>query len=93
MSKTVVKQITFPVELLNFLEPKAKEYGYTLPGYVRYVLTKDMEKECEKQRIEALEKDLSRGIEKSIKESEEGETISLKTDKDIDNFLGALYEE
>ncbi|KUK76510.1 MAG: hypothetical protein XD93_0871, partial [candidate division WS6 bacterium 34_10] len=42
MGKTTVKQITFPNQLLKFLERKAKEYGYSLPAYVRYVLTKEM---------------------------------------------------
>jgi wyosine [tRNA(Phe)-imidazoG37] synthetase (radical SAM superfamily) len=93
MGNTVTKQITFPMELLKVLEPKAKRYGYTFPGYVRYVLTKDMEKEFEKKKIEEFEKSLAKGVENSVKEYEEGKGIALDSDEAIDNFFNTLHDE
>ena len=78
MSKTVIKQITFPIELLKFLEPNAAEYGYTLPGYVRYLLTKEMEKENNRDTI-IVDEELIADIKAGNKEFEEGKLTTLKT--------------
>jgi len=92
MGKTIVKQITFSKELLKFLERKAKEYGYTLPSYVRYVLTKEMEKERYKEKI-LIEEELISDIEEGDKEFEEGKTVTLNSVKEIEDHFTAIADE
>jgi hypothetical protein len=93
MAKTTVKQITFPNQLLNFLERKSKEYGYSLPAYVRYVLTKEMEKERNKEAI-IVDEELISDIKEGNKEFEDGKAVTLKSIKEIeDNFTAIANEE
>jgi hypothetical protein len=93
MAKTIVKQITFSEELLKFLERKAKEYGYTLPGYVRYVLTKEMEKEFERENHIKIDKDFVESLKEGMRESEEGVLQTLKSRKEIRDYFTALADE
>ena len=93
MGKTIVKQITFSKELLKFLEQKAKEYGYTLPSYVRYVLTKEMEKEFEKENNIKIDEDFVESLKEGIKESEEGVLRTLKSRKEVRDYFTALADE
>lgn len=92
MAKTTVKQITFPDQLLKFLERKAQEYGYTLPAYVRYVLTKEMEKEENKETI-IVDEELISSIREGNKEFEEGKTVTLKSIEEIEDHFTALANE
>jgi FMN phosphatase YigB (HAD superfamily) len=92
MAKTAVKQITFPEQLLKFLEQKSKEYGYSLPAYVRYVLTKEMEKEFEKQNSIEIDEDFIKGLKEGMKESEEGVLQTLRSRKEIRDYFTALAD-
>jgi hypothetical protein len=92
MAKTIVKQITFPEQLLKFLEKKSKEYGYSLPAYVRYVLTKEMEKEFEKQNSIEIDEDFIKGLKEGMKESEEGVLQTLRSRKEIRDYFTALAD-
>jgi hypothetical protein len=94
MGKTTVKQITFPNQLLKFLERKAKEYGYSLPAYVRYVLTKEMEKEFkEKNNLENIDEAFIQELKEGMKESEKGEIKTLKSRKEIRDYFTTLMNE
>jgi hypothetical protein len=93
VSQTIVKQITFPKELLKFLERKSREYGYTLPSYVRYVLTKEMEKEFEKENNIKIDEDFVRILKEGMKESEKGVLRTLKSRKEIRDYFTALADE
>ena len=92
MANTVVKQITFPEQLLKFLEQKSKEYGYSIPAYVKYVLTKEMEKEENKETIIVDEEFIS-SIREGNKEFEEGKTVTLKSIQEIEDHFTALADE
>jgi hypothetical protein len=92
MAKTIVKQITFPEQLLKFLEKKSKEYGYSLPAYIRYVLTKEMEKEFEKQNSIEIDEDFIKGLKEGMKESEEGVLQTLRSRKEIRDYFTALAD-
>jgi hypothetical protein len=93
MGKTTVKQITFPNQLLKFLERKSKEYGYSLPAYVRYVLTKEMEKEFERKNNIEIDKDFVKDLKEGMKESEKGEIKTLKSRKEIRDYFTTLMNE
>jgi hypothetical protein len=93
MAKTTVKQITFSDKLLKFLERKSKEYGYSLPAYVRYILTKEMEKEFEKQNNIEIGKDFVQDLKEGMKESEDGKLETLRSRKEIRNYFTALIDE
>lgn len=92
MAKTVVKQITFPNQLLKFLEQKSKEYGYSIPAYVRYLLTKEMEKERNTETI-IVDEELIADIKEGDKEFEEGRTVVLKTAQEIKDHFTAIANE
>ncbi|KUK76448.1 MAG: hypothetical protein XD93_0912 [candidate division WS6 bacterium 34_10] len=92
MAKTTVKQITFPEQLLKFLERKSKEYGYSLPAYVRYVLTKEMEKENNKETI-IVDEELISDIKEGNKEFEDGKAVTLKSIKEIEDHFTAIANE
>lgn len=93
MPKTVVKQITFSEQLLKFLEQKSKEYGYTLPAYVRYVLTKEMEDLKKREKIN-LDKELISDIKQADKEFKDGKTVTLNSISEIeDHFTDIANEE
>lgn len=92
MASTIIKQITFPRELLKFLERKSKEYGYTLPAYVRYVLTKEMEKEQNRETI-IVDEELIADIKAGNKEFEEGKTVTLKSIQEIEDHFTAIADE
>jgi hypothetical protein len=93
MAKTIVKQITFSEQLLKFLERKSKEYGYTMPAYVRYVLTKEMEKEFEKKNNLEIDENFISELKGGMKESEEGKLKTLKSRKEIRDYFTALIDE
>ena len=93
MAKTIVKQITFSEELLKFLEQKSKEYGYSIPAYVRYVLSKEMEKELERENNIEIDEDFVKGLKEGVKESDEGVLQTLKSRKEIRDYFTALADE
>lgn len=92
MAKTIVKQITFPEQLLKFVEQKSKEYGYSIPAYVRYVLTKEMEKEENRETI-IVDEQLIADIKEGNKEFEDGKTVTLKSLRDIEDHFTAIANE
>ena len=94
MAKSIVKQITFPIQLLKVLEPKAKRYGYSFPAYVRYVLTKDMEKEFERENNIIIDDDFASDLKAGVKESKENRVVTLRNEKEIrDHFTTIANEE
>ncbi len=93
MAKTIVKQITFSEELLKFLERKSKEYGYSIPAYVRYVLSKEMEKEFERENNIKIDDNFVESLKEGIKESDEGVLQTLKSKKEIRDYFTALVDE
>jgi hypothetical protein len=93
MAKTVVKQITFPEQLLKFIEQKSKEYGYSIPAYVRYVLTKEMEKEFENKNNLEIDEQFVAQLKEGMKESEDGKLQTLKSRKEIRDYFTALVNE
>ena len=93
--KSVTRQITFPKRLMDSIESKAKTYGYTFPQYVRYVLTKDIDKKDfylgPTEYID--DEELAESIKKGIKEYEEGKTVVLRSKKEIRDHFNSMMNE
>lgn len=90
MAKTVVKQITFPEQLLKFIEQKSKEYGYSIPAYVRYVLTKEMEKEFENKNNVEIDEQFVAQLKEGMQESKDGKLKTLKSREEVRDYFTAL---
>jgi hypothetical protein len=93
--KSVTRQITFPKRLMDFIESKAKTYGYTFPQYVRYVLTKDIDKKDfylgPTEYID--DEELAESIRKGVKEYEGGKTVVLRNKKEIRDHFNSMMNE
>ena len=91
--KSVTRQITFPKKLMDTVESRAKNFGYSFPQYVRYVLTKEVEGQIKNEEEIILSEDLVAGIKESIKEVDEGKAVTLKTKKEVRDYFTALMDE
>lgn len=91
--KSVTRQITFPKKLMDTVESRAKDFGYSFPQYVRYVLTKEVEGQIKNEEEIVLSEDFVEGIKESIKEVDDGKAITLKKKKEVKDYFTALMDE
>jgi hypothetical protein len=91
--KSVTRQITFPKRLMDSVESRARDFGYSFPQYVRYVLTKEVEEQIKNEEEIILSEDFVEGIKESIKEVDEGKAVTLKTKKEIRDYFTTLMNE
>lgn len=91
--KSVTRQITFPKKLMDTVESRAKDFGYSFPQYVRYVLTKEVEGQIKNEEEIVLSEDFVEGIKESIKEVDDGKAVTLKTKKEVRDYFTSLMDE
>lgn len=93
--KRVTRQITFPKKLMDSVESRAKQYGYSFPEYVRYVLTKEVEKKDfyigPTEYID--DEELAESIREGIKEYQEGKTVTLRSKREIRAYFNSIMNE
>jgi hypothetical protein len=93
--KRVTRQITFPKKLMDSVESRAKQYGYSFPEYVRYLLTKDVEKKDfyigPTEYID--DEELAESIREGIKEYQEGKTVTLRSKREIRAYFNSIMNE
>jgi hypothetical protein len=93
--KSVTRQITFPKKLMDSVESRAKDFGYSFPQYVRYVLTKEVEKKDfyigPTEYID--DEELAESIREGIKEYQEGKTVTLRSKKEILAYFNSIMNE
>lgn len=93
--KSVTRQITFPKKLMDSVESRAKDFGYSFPQYVRYVLTKEVEKKDfyigPTEYID--DEELAESIREGIKEYQEGKTVTLRNKKEIRAYFNSIMNE
>ncbi len=93
--KSVTRQITFPSKLMDMVDSRAKMFGYSFPEYVRYVLTKDIDREDfylgTTEYID--DKELVDTIKEGIKEYEEGKCTTLSSPEEIDAYFASLDDD
>lgn len=92
--KSITKQITFPQKLMDRVESKAAILGYSLPAYVRYVLTKEMEKQSYPilDGI-VMDEEMVNSLKKGVEEYRHGKTVELKNNKEIKRFVESVLNE
>jgi hypothetical protein len=90
MKNTVIKQLTFPKEMVATIEGRAKSFGYDFAEYVRFILAKDMEKELDNGY---LSPELLRDIEESYEDYKNGNYTTLRSRKDIKKYMKSLLED
>ncbi len=92
--KSITRQISFPQKLMDRVESRADSLGYSLPAYVRYVLTKEMEKQADPVLDGVvIDEDMIKSMKQSIKDSREGKLKELKSEKDIEVFCKGVLDE
>ena len=93
--KRVTRQITFPKRLMDSVESRARSYGYSFPQYVRYVLTKDIDrKDFYLGPTEDIDdEELAKSIREGLKEYEEGKTVTLRSKKEIRDYFNSIMSE
>ncbi len=93
--KRVTRQITFPKRLMDSVEARAKTFGYTFPQYVRYVLTKDVDrKDFYLGPTEYIDdEELAESIREGLKEYEEGKTVTLRSKREIRDYFNSIMNE
>ena len=91
--KSVTRQITFPKKLMDTVESRAKDFGYSFPQYVRYVLTKEVEGQIKNEEEIVLSEAFVEGIKESIKEVDDGKAVTLKTKKEVRDYFTSLMDE
>ncbi|MDY0097068.1 MAG: hypothetical protein RBS01_01830 [Candidatus Dojkabacteria bacterium] len=91
---SITKQITFPKVLMERVDAKASSLGYSIPAYVRYVLTKELEKESSPV-LDGIVMDeaMVSSIKKGIKEHREGKSVELGSEQDIREDLRRILNE
>jgi hypothetical protein len=77
---------------MDSIESRARDFGYSFPQYVRYVLTKEVEDQIKNEEEIILSEDFVEGIKEGIKEVDESKVVTLKT-KEIKNYFSSLMEE
>ncbi len=92
--KSITRQISFPQKLMDRVESRAQNLGYSLPAYVRYVLTKEMEKQ-EYPVLDGvvMDEEMVKSLQRGVKEFKSGQTLELKNSKEIKSFVERLLNE
>jgi len=76
---------SYPKGILEILEKKAERLGYKLSDYIRYLLTKEAEKELEanaKLNKKAIEKVLD-----GIQDFEDGKVIIINSKEELSRYF------
>jgi hypothetical protein len=84
-----VKQIPFPVELIEKVEKKRKKIGIGFPEYIRHLVLNDLEKDTE----EYVTRKEENSIGKSLKDYEEGRYTVLESEEDIDKHFNKVLDD
>lgn len=89
--KSITRQISFPQKLMDRVESRAQSLGYSLPAYVRYVLTKEMEEKAYPNLDGVMiDEEMVRSLQKGVDDFKSGQTVELKNNKEIKNFIEGL---
>lgn len=89
--KSITRQISFPQKLMDRVESRAQSLGYSLPAYVRYVLTKEMEEKAYPNLDGVMiDEEMARSLQKGVDDFKSGQTVELKNNKEIKNFIEGL---
>ncbi len=92
--ESITKQITFPKVLMDKLDMKASNLGYSFPAYVRYVLTKELEKESYPVLDGfVIDEEMVKEIKKGIEDSKAGKLEELKSEKEIRGYFKRIADE
>ena len=80
---------------MDSVESRARQYGYSFPEYVRYVLTKDVEKKDfyigPTEYVD--DEELAESIREGIREYEEGKAVTLRGKKEIRDYFNSIMNE
>ncbi len=91
---SITKQITFPKVLMERVDAKASSLGYSIPAYVRYVLTKELEKESYPVLDGVvIDEKMVNGLKKAKADSEAGKLEELRDEKEIREFFKRISDE
>ncbi len=92
--KSITRQISFPQKLMDRVESKAESLGYSLPAYVRYVLTKEIEKQAYPVLDGVvIDEEMVKNLQRGTDEFKHGQTVELKNNKEIKSFVEGLLNE
>lgn len=92
--KSVTRQISFPQKLMDRVESRAESLGYSLPAYVRYVLTKEIEDRTDPILDGVvIDEDMVTSLKRGTEEYRNGKTVELKNNKEIKEFVEGLINE
>ncbi len=85
----IQKNLRFSKNIIDVLEPKAKKLGFTFNDFVKYLVTKEAEKE-----IESIEYINDPELIKAVKEAEEdhaaGRLKTLSSPQEMNNYFKNL---
>ena len=84
-----VKQIPFPIELIEQVDKKRKKMGIGFPEYIRHLVLNDIQ-DSKEDYITSQEE---RNIAKSMKEFSEGRYTVLRNSKEIRKYFNKLFKE
>lgn len=87
-NKSVVKQVSFPQQLLKLAETRTNQLGVTIPEYVRYLVmtdTVDLVK-----NLPLLDEETEASVARGLEDVESGKLTEFVTDKDIAKYVQGL---
>ncbi len=92
--KSITRQISFPQKLMDRVESRAESLGYSLPAYVRYVLTKEIEERTDPILDGVvIDENMVTSLKRGTGEHRSGKTVELKNNKEIKEFVEGLVNE
>jgi len=84
-------KLNLPFQLKELLKEKASRFGFSVPTYIKTLIVSDI-KEEEYPVYEASER-VIKAAKEAMEDEKKGRLITLKTDKDIDEFFENLEKQ
>ena len=89
-TKVHQKLISLPDPLYSRLVKRAKKVGVSLTEYFRLMTYLHLNSPEPFEFIEELDEETSKGVAEGVQDIEAGRYITLKSDKDVDEFFKKL---
>lgn len=93
MATSIKRHITFDPVLMSRAERRARQYGVNFPEYIRMLIVNDTKPVSEEPMEYIDDPEINREIGKSLEEYAQGKYKTLKSPKEIDEYLSKLKDE
>lgn len=89
-SQNIQKMVTFSPVLYQMGKHKAQQLGLTFTDYIRYLIVDDVKPSVDRTDMPLMDDETERNVRISLEQYKQGDYTTMKTKKDIDDFINSL---